>query len=75
MLLEISRKTLDRLAGDLGDQFEVFVDVQDGQPREFCGRGDDQVCWPGTAVGTPVGERVLDVERPRLDSRRDPFDW
>lgn len=31
------------LTGDLGDEVEVLIDVQDGQPGEFSGRGDDQI--------------------------------
>jgi hypothetical protein len=36
-------QALDGLAGDLGDDLEVLVDVQDGQPGQLRGRGDDQV--------------------------------
>lgn len=36
-------ETLNRLSGDLGDHLEVLVDVQDGQPRQLSGGGNDQV--------------------------------
>ena len=31
------------LTGDLGDEVEVLIDVQYGQPGEFSRRGDDQI--------------------------------
>ena len=31
------------LTGDLGDEVEVLIEVQYGQPGEFGGRGDDQI--------------------------------
>ena len=36
-------KPLGGLAGDAGDDLEVFVEVQDGEPGELCGGGDDEV--------------------------------
>ena len=36
-------EALGGLSGDLGDDFEVLVQVQHGQPGQFRGRGDDQV--------------------------------
>ena len=31
------------LTGDLGDEVEVLIEVQYGQPGEFSGRRDDQI--------------------------------
>jgi len=36
-------EALGGLRGDLGDELEVLVQVQHGQPGQFRGRGDDQV--------------------------------
>lgn len=36
-------EAFDGLAGDLGDDLEVLVDVQNGQSGELGGRGDYQV--------------------------------
>lgn len=39
-----NRKSVSRLAGEVADYVEVFVEVQHGESDEFCGGGDQQVC-------------------------------
>jgi hypothetical protein len=63
------------LSGDRGDGVEVFVDVEDGQPRELGGGRDDEVGNRRTAVLTPVCEQHLDFQRAILDLRCQILDW
>lgn len=37
------RKPFDGLVGDLRDEFEHLVDVQDGEPRKFCQRCEQEM--------------------------------
>jgi len=51
-------EAFDRLGGDLGDHLEVLVEVDDGQPGQFCGGSDHQVRDGGSPVVSEVGMRV-----------------
>jgi hypothetical protein len=43
-------QALNGLAGDLGYDLEVLVEVQDREPCQFSGGGDDQVRYGRGAV-------------------------
>jgi hypothetical protein len=60
---------LDGLAGDIGDDLEVFPGVQDGQPGQFSRGGDDQVWYRGGTVLAAVGEQGQDFGRAVLNGR------
>jgi hypothetical protein len=47
---------IEGLAGDVGDELEVLVDVEDGQIGQLRGRRDDEVGHRGRAVLATVGE-------------------
>jgi hypothetical protein len=49
------------LAGDLGDQVEAAVVVEEGQAVQFGGGGDDRVYRAGAAMLTQGGELTLDL--------------
>src|SRR5579863_2874476 len=49
------------LAGDLGDEVEVLVQVQYGQPGEFSSRGDDQIRYRRSTMLAPVREQGQDL--------------
>jgi hypothetical protein len=57
----LGRQSLNGLAGQVGDEFEVFVHVQHGQAGEFGGGGDDQVGNGRCAVLPFAGECHLNV--------------
>jgi hypothetical protein len=57
------------LAGDLGDEVEVLVEVQHRQPGEFSGRRDDQIGYGRSTMLAPVGEQRQDLHGPVLDGR------
>src|ERR1039458_4980500 len=48
------RQALHGLPGDLGDQVEVLVEMQDGQAAELRRRADDQVGYGGGPMLAPV---------------------
>lgn len=62
---------LHGLAGDVCDELEVTVKMQDRQSCHFGGRGDEQVRDGRSAVLTTVGERGLDLYSSILDHRRE----
>jgi hypothetical protein len=55
-------QALDGLAGDVGDDLEVFVQVPDGQPRELGGCRDDEIRDRGRAVLATVGQQGQDLD-------------
>jgi hypothetical protein len=58
-----------RLAGDLGDEVEVLILVQHGQPGEFSSRGDNQVRYRRSAMLSSVRKQRQDLYRTILDGR------
>lgn len=63
-------QALGRLTGDLGDQVEVLVDVQNDEPGQLGGRGDDEVRHRGRTVPSAIGEQGLHLHGSILDGRR-----
>ena len=49
-------EAFDRLAGDLGDELEVLVEVEDGEVAELGGGCDEQVGNGGGSVLPAIGE-------------------
>jgi hypothetical protein len=60
-------QALDRLARDAGNQVEVLVQMQHGEPGQRGRGGDDQVRYRRGAVLAAIGEDSLDFDRPVLD--------
>ena len=48
------------MAGDVGDEVEVLVEVEDGEVVQLRGCGDDEVGDGGCPVLASVGEEHLD---------------
>src|SRR5215831_1347904 len=65
--LLLHAQALHGLAGDLGYYVKVLAEVQDREPGQFGGRGDDHVRYGGGAVLAAVGEQGKDLHRPVLD--------
>jgi hypothetical protein len=55
------------LTGDVGDEVEVLIEVQYGQPGEFSGRGDDQVRYRTSTMLAPVREQGQLSSADRVD--------
>src|SRR5215471_9298297 len=72
--LLLPAQALNGLACDLGYYLKVLVEVQDREPGQFGGRGDDQVRYGGGAVLAAVGEQGKDLYRPLLDRGGQVFD-
>jgi hypothetical protein len=60
-------QALHGLAGDLSDEVEVLINVQNRQPSEFSSRSDDQTGCRRSAMLAPVCEQRQDLHSPVLD--------
>ena len=67
-------EALHGLAGDRGDEVEVFVDVEDGEAVELRGSGDEKVWDRWCPVLSLVGEKGLDLDGAILDGGSKVFD-
>ena len=63
------RESLFWLSGQFGDQFEVLVDVQNGQLFKFSERRYQQVRNRGSAMLPSTGKQRLNLNGPILDRR------
>jgi hypothetical protein len=65
---------LDWLSGDLSDDLEVLVKVQDREPGKLRRRRDDEVGQGRSAMLASVSEQGEDLDRPVLDGWREVLD-
>ncbi len=63
------------LVGDLGDDLEVFVEMENGEPGQFGGSGDEDVGDRGRTVPATIGEQREHLNGTVLDGRGQVFDW
>jgi hypothetical protein len=71
-LLRLHSQAFERLISDVSNEVEVFVDLQDRQSGEFCGRCDDQVRDGGCAVLPLARQRQLHLDRAVLGTTTVP---
>jgi hypothetical protein len=57
------------LPGDLSDQIEVLIQVQDDEARQLRGGGDDQVRHRGATMLAAVGKEHLNFDGAVFDGR------
>jgi hypothetical protein len=62
-------EALEGLASHRGNDLEVLVKVQDGQPGEFGSGGDDQIGYRWCPVLAAVGQQGQDLDSAVLDGR------
>lgn len=67
-------QSLCGLPGDVGDEVEILVQVQDRVPGAFGHSGDQQVGYAGGSVLTVIGELHLDLDGALLHCRSEVFD-
>ncbi len=68
-------QTLQRLAGHGADQFEIFVEVNHYETRQFGGRRDQEVRNRRGSVMPAIGEHLLHLHRAHLYGGGEVLGW